>query len=161
MKLGYNILKLVRLSEEEYMFYYLSVLIIVFSNVIYHLASKKVPNELNPFFFVMASYVVGFVFAMIAFILSIKDKNIGTAFVEQSKLVNWTPIVLGIAVIGLEVGNVMMYRAGWDLSKGALVCNMLLAFVLVVIGVIVFKEEFNLKHMVGLLSCILGLFLLA
>lgn len=143
------------------MFYYLSIIIVVLSNVIYHLASKKVPSDLNPFFFVMVSYIVGFVLATVAFTISVKDKNLATAFVTQSKLVNWTPIVLGIAVIGLEVGNVMMYRAGWDISKGALLSNMLLAFVLVIIGALVFKDDFTIKQVVGLVSCMLGLFLLA
>ena len=143
------------------MFYYLSIIIVVFSNVIYHLASKKVPSGLNPFFFVMVSYVVGFVLALIAFTLSYKEKSIGEAFIQQSKLINWTPIILGISVIGLEVGNVMMYRAGWDISKGALVTNMLLAFVLVIIGAVIFKDEFTLKHIIGLVSFVVGLFLLS
>jgi drug/metabolite transporter (DMT)-like permease len=143
------------------MFYYLSIVIVVLSNVFYHLASKKVPSNLNPFFFVMVSYVVGFFLAAVAFTVSVKDKNVANAFLEQSKLVNWAPIVLGIAVIGLEVGNVLMYRAGWDLSKGALVCNMLLAFVLILIGTLVFKEVFTIKHMAGIIACMIGLYLLA
>ena len=142
------------------MFYYLSIAIVVFSNVFYHLASKKVPSELNPFFFVMASYVVGFILALVAFVLTIKNDSVAAAFVEQSRMLNWAPFVLGIAVIGLEVGNVMMYRAGWDISKGALVSNMLLAFALVAVGVLVFKDEFSVKHVLGLLSCLLGLYLL-
>jgi len=143
------------------MFYYLSIVIVVLSNVFYHLASKKVPGDLNPFFFVMVSYVVGFILAVVAFALSVKDKHIGVVFLEQSKLINWAPIVLGVAVIGLEVGNVLMYRAGWDISKGALICNMLLALVLVVIGVLVFKEDFSVKKIAGLISCLIGLYLLA
>ena len=143
------------------MFYYLSIVIVVLSNVFYHLASKKVPSDLNPFFFVMVSYVVGFALALVAFSISVKDKSLASALIEQGKIVNWTPIILGVSVIGLEVGNVFMYRAGWDLSKGALVCNMLLAFVLVIIGSLVFKEDFTFKHVAGLISCMVGLYLLA
>lgn len=142
------------------MFYYLAIAIVVFSNVFYHLASKQVPNGLNPFFFVMISYVVGFFLALVAFVISAKNQNITVAFLEQSRLINWTPIILGVSVIGLEVGNVMMYRAGWNISKGALVCNILLSFVLVGVGAVVFKEEFTIKHMAGLISCMIGLYLL-
>ena len=142
------------------MLYYISVIIIVASNIFYHLASKKVPDQTNPFFFVMVSYVVGFVLASIAFTMTIQDKNITKAIVEQSKLINWAPIVLGIAVIGLEVGNVLMYRAGWDISKGALFCNTLLAIVLVVVGVFIVKEDFTSRHIVGLMCCAMGLYFL-
>lgn len=140
--------------------FYLSIVIVVLSNVAYHLSSKKVPGDLNPFFFVMSSYVVGFVLALIAFGLTFKEQSFGEALVTQSKLINWTPIMLGISVIGLEVGNVMMYRAGWDVSKGALVTNMFLAFALVVIGAFIFKEDFTIKHVIGLISCMVGLYLL-
>lgn len=142
------------------MLYYVPIAIIVFSNVFYHLASKEAPSDLNPFFFVMVSYVVGFIFAFIAFIISSKNGNIGTAIIEQTRIVNWTPILLGVSVIGLEIGNLMMYRVGWDISKGALVSNLLLAVALVIIGVFAFKEDFNVKHMVGIASCIVGLYLL-
>lgn len=142
------------------MLYYLSIAIIISSNVFYHLASKKVPANTNPFFFVMISYIVGFVFASTAFIMTVEEKNITKAIVEQSRIINWTPIVLGISVIGLEIGNVMMYRAGWDVSKGALFCNALLAILLVVIGVFIFKESFTTRHIVGLMCCAVGLYFL-
>jgi len=142
------------------MFYYLSILIIVLSNVFYHLASEKVPKNTNPFFFVMISYVVGFVVAVIAFIMTMGDKSIVESVSEQTKIINWTPVLLGISVIGLEVGNVLMYRAGWNISKGALFSNILLALMLAAIGVIFYKDEFSVKHAIGLLSCIVGLYLL-
>lgn len=142
------------------MLYYLSILIVVGSNVFYHLASKKVPENTNPFFFVMVSYVVGFLLALVAFAFTIEDKSFSKAVVDQTRLINWTPIVLGVSVIGLEVGNILMYRAGWQISQGALVTNAMLAVVLLVIGVLVFKEEFTIKHVMGLISCGLGLYLL-
>ena len=143
------------------MFYYLSIMIIVVSNVFYHFASKMVPEKSNPFFFVMVSYIVGFSFALIAFFFSKGDKSFIASISEQSKLINWTPILLGISVIGLEIGNVLMYRAGWDISKGSLYCNILLALVLVVVGVVFYSDNFTVRNVIGLLSCVLGLYLLA
>lgn len=143
------------------MLYYLPIFIIVLSNVFYHLASEKVPKGTNPFFFVMISYVVGFAFAAIAFLMSKGDKGLIASVAEQGKMINFTPILLGVAVIGLEVGNVWMYRAGWNISKGALFSNILLAIVLVAVGVMFYKDDFGAKHVAGILSCILGLYLLS
>ncbi len=142
------------------MYYYIPILVVVFSNVTYHLASKKVPNDTNPFFFVMVSYIIGFLLAIIAFYFSKGDMTFSEAFTEQRKLIDWTPIILGISVIGLEIGNVMMYRLGWDISKGALVTNIFLALVLVVVGTMFFKDAFGLKQVGGLVFCIVGLYLL-
>lgn len=142
------------------MFYYLSIIIIVISNIFYHFASKMVPEKTNPFFFVMVSYIVGFTFALIAFFISKGDKSFMASISEQSRMINWTPVLLGIAVIGLEIGNVLMYRAGWNISKGSLYCNILLALALVVIGVFFYKDEFTVRNVAGLLSCVLGLYLL-
>lgn len=142
------------------MIYYISIIIIVVSNVFYHLASKEVPGNTNPFFFVMVSYVVGFVLALTAFIVTAGQGDLISAVKEQSRLVNWTFLVLGISVIGLEIGNVLMYRAGWDISKGALFTNILFALILVSIGVVVFKEDFSTRHAAGLISCLIGMYLL-
>lgn len=142
------------------MFYYLSIIIIVISNIFYHFSSKMVPERSNPFFFVMVSYAVGFTFAMVAFYFSKGDKSFMVSIHEQSRLINWTPVILGISVIGLEIGNVLMYRAGWDISKGSLYSNILLAIALVVIGVVFYHDNFTIKNALGLLSCIFGLYLL-
>jgi uncharacterized membrane protein YidH (DUF202 family) len=119
-----------------------------------------VPERSNPFFFVMVSYVVGFAFALVAFFFSKGDKGFVASIAEQSKIINWTPILLGISVIGLEIGNVLMYRSGWDISKGSLYSNILLALVLVVVGVFFYGDNFTMRNVVGLLSCVLGLYLL-
>jgi len=142
------------------MFYYLSIMIIVVSNIFYHFSSKMVPERTNPFFFVMVSYVVGFAFALVAFFFSKGDKGLMASISEQSRIINWTPVMLGISVIGLEIGNVLMYRAGWDISKGSLYSNILLALALVVIGVLFYSDNFTIRNFFGLLSCVLGLYLL-
>jgi len=119
-----------------------------------------VPERSNPFFFVMVSYIVGFTLALVAFFFSKGNKGFTASLYEQSRLINWTPVILGISVIGLEIGNVLMYRAGWDISKGSLYSNILLAIALVVIGSVFYKDQFTIKNTIGLLSCVLGLYLL-
>jgi drug/metabolite transporter (DMT)-like permease len=143
------------------MFYYLSILIIVVSNIFYHFASKMVPEKSNPFFFVMVSYIIGFIFALVAFFFTKGDKGFMDSITEQTKIINWTPILLGVSVIGLEIGNVLMYRAGWDISRGSLYSNILLALVLVIVGVVFYRDNFTLKNVLGLFSCVLGLYLLS
>ena len=45
---------------------------------------------------------------------------------------------LGIWIVGLELGFLMAYRAGWNISMGALVANITLALVLIPVGIILY-----------------------
>lgn len=52
---------------------------------------------------------------------------------ELSKL-NWTAPTLGLAVVALEVGYILTYRAGWKINTASLVTNIALAILLLFIG---------------------------
>ena len=92
----------------------------------------------------------------IIFLFLVKPEN---AILELSK-VNWTSIVLGIAIVGLELGYIFMYRAGWKVSSGALVANICLAIALIFVGAILYGENITVKQVLGILVCIVGLFLI-
>jgi uncharacterized membrane protein len=52
------------------------------------------------------------------------------------------PFILGIAIVGLEFGNIYMYKVGWNISIGSLVSNMLsLAVILIIVGVMYIKKR--------------------
>lgn len=63
---------------------------------------------------------------------------------------------MGFAVVGIEGGFLMMYRNGWEVSKGSLVANILLAVVLAFIGFLFLKEEVTVKKMIGIALCVGG-----
>ena len=68
--------------------------------------------------------------------------------------------MLGLTIIGLEFGYIMAYRAGWNISVGSLVANILLALMLIPIGIIFYKERFELTKVLGSVFCIIGLVLI-
>ncbi len=69
-------------------------------------------------------------------------------------------MTLGVAIIGLEFGYLMAYRAGWNVSVGLLVANILLAIMLIPVGVLFYKEGFAISKTIGVIFCIVGLVLL-
>jgi drug/metabolite transporter (DMT)-like permease len=73
---------------------------------------------------------------------------------------NWTSPLLGIAIVGLEFGYIMAYRAGWNISVGSLVANILLALALIPIGILFYQEGFGLNKILGAILCIAGLILI-
>ena len=73
---------------------------------------------------------------------------------------NWTSYVLGLSIVGIEVGYVFLYRSGWKVSNGALTSSMCLSLALLVIGFLVYREHISIKQLAGILVCGLGLLLI-
>ena len=132
------------------------VLIVVLSNTFYNICTKSTPSNVNAFGTLMLTYITAAILTGIIFLFLVKPEN---AILELSK-VNWTSIVLGIAIVGLELGYIFMYRSGWKVSSGALVANICLAIALLFVGAILYGENINVKQVLGIFICIAGLFLI-
>ncbi|HHX14320.1 MAG TPA: EamA family transporter [Clostridiales bacterium] len=131
------------------------VVLIVGSNALYHICSKEINQKLNPMLALMATYIVAFVVTFILYLLIGHPAKAELA--EQIKLINWAPLALGLFVVGLEAGFIYLYRVGWDISIGSLVCNILLAIVLIGIGVLLYKEQISRQQLLGIVLCVAGL----
>ena len=92
---------------------------------------------------------------LVLFFVTSPEKNLFAAW----KQVNWTAFAFGLCLVGLEFGYIQLYRAGWSVSVGPLVCNIALACVLLVIGVLLYKETLHLTQVLGMLLCVAGLIL--
>ena len=132
------------------------LLLVVLSNTFYNICTKSTPSNVNAFGTLMITYITAAILTGIIFIFLVKPEN---AIMELSK-VNWTSIVLGIAIVGLELGYIFMYRVGWKVSSGALVANICLAIALIFVGAILYGENITSKQLInGILICCVGLFL--
>ena len=132
------------------------VVSVVLSNTFYNICTKSTPSNVNAFGTLMLTYVTAAILTGIIFLFFVKPEN---AVFELSKI-NWTSVVLGMAIVGLELGYIFMYRAGWKVSSGALVANICLAIALLFVGAILYGENITLKQIVGIGVCIVGLFLI-
>ena len=130
------------------------IALVVLSNVVYQICAKSVPNGLNPFAALAITYSVGAVISIVLYYVLNKNANI---FKEFGKL-NWVPFVLGLAIVGLEVGFIYAYKAGWSVSTASLVQGCALAVILVFVGFLVYKEGLSWNKVVGVAVCLIGLF---
>jgi len=137
--------------NESWLSYYLPLVSVVVCNAVYHLLSRKIPSGVNPFAGLIITYAVACIFSIIMFFMTCQ-RDITK---EISKL-NIFSILMGFAVVGIEGGFLMMYRNGWEVSKGSLVANILLAIILAIIGFLLLKEEVTVKKMIGIALCIGG-----
>lgn len=132
------------------------ILIVVLSNTFYNVCMKSMPNDVNPFGALMVTYLVAAIISAIIFVYVAGPSNVGA---EISKI-NWTSVVLALAIVGLEVGYVFVYRAGWTVSTASVVANIGLACVLLFVGYFLYRENVSLNQIAGIVVCMVGLILI-
>ncbi len=132
------------------------ILLAVFSNVFYQICAKSVPEKMDPFASLTITYLVGAVVSFILFCVLNGKTNILT---EYNKL-NWAPFVLGIVIVGLEVGFIYAYKNGWPVSTAQIVQAALLTVILIFVGFGLYKEAITWNKIVGILVCLAGLVLI-
>ena len=136
--------------------YFFSMALTVVANVGYHFCQKAISSNANPLISLFFTYLSGMLITLVCIPLFYPGLQIGSA-VRQ---LNWATFALGFAIVGLELGFLLAYRAGWNLSLGALYSNVMVTVVLLPIGVLVFKETLTGRHWVGLALALSGLILL-
>ena len=130
------------------------LLVVVGANTIYNISAKSTPTDVNSFASLAISYAIGMFLSLVMFFITSENKNL---IAELSKT-NWTALALGVAIVALEFGYVCLYRAGWNISIGTLVANISLACVLLVVGILLYKETVSIKQIIGMVISAIGLF---
>lgn len=136
--------------------YVFSIFLIVASNIIYNICQKSTPQRANPFSALLITYLTAAILTVIASQFYKTEKG----FFQSFKDLNWTSIALGVSIVGLEFGYLMAYRTGWNISVGSLVANIILAVMLIPVGILFYKEGFELNKILGSAFCIVGLILI-
>lgn len=83
------------------------LLLVNICNIGYHLLTKSIPDNSNPFLGLVETYGIACLGSMVLFFVT---KN--TLFHDEKAGLNIYNILLGIVVIGIEGGYMIMYRIG-------------------------------------------------
>ena len=131
----------------------ISFLITVLGSVLYHICQKTISPSVNPVISLMVTYVVALAISVpLLALFPLKG-----SLTESLSKVNWASVALAFAIVGLEVGFLLAYRAGWDLSLMAIATNASAALLLLPIGVTFLKEKPSTTNIVGVFICVIGL----
>jgi len=136
--------------------YYAAILLTVASNVLYHIFQKLTPIAVNPMLALAVTYATATLFCMGLFFLLPDHRPLE----ESLRVVTWPSAALGLAIVGLELGFLLAYRSGWNISLAALVSTVAVALVLLPIGLALFRERLSLANSAGFMLCIAGLLLM-
>lgn len=133
---------------------YWPIALVVGSNVLYHICAKSTPERLDPFAALTLTYIIGAIISTVCYFAF----NPGTNILDQTHHVNWVPFVLGVAIVGLEVGNIYMYKVGWNINTGSMVQSVILAIALIIVGFLLYKEAITFNKVIGIAICLIGLY---
>lgn len=134
---------------------YGAIALTVLSNVLYHVFQKLIPGNVNPLLSLAVTYLVAATATLLLIPLFPLQGSIGA---EVRKL-NWASVGLGAVIVGLELGFLLAYRSGWNISIASLVANTTVALLLIPVGLLVFKEELSAVNILGIVLAIAGLVL--
>jgi len=121
----------------------------------YHLVLKLTPAGVNP----LLSLLVTYALVTVLFGALLVASPGGFEWRQETRQLNWTAIALAVAIVGLDLAFLFIYRSGFEVSLGALVTQSSAAMLLLVVGVAVFREKLSLANSAGIVLCLVGLWL--
>ena len=120
------------------------MLMVVGANTVYNICAKSTPEKLNSFAALTINYGVAAVLSLLLFFVTTGgEKNL----IQEIGKTNWAPVVMGLSVVGLELGS--------------LVANLALACILVLVGVLWYKEVLTGHQILGIGACVVGILLIS
>jgi len=138
--------------------YFFPPILIVFGLVIYQYSQKTTDQNANPFLVVTLAYLIGIAICLVGYFVIPSNNN--APVLPMLKTVAWSALGIGIGAAAIEIGFMLAYRAGWNVSLLPISVNVISAALLIVIGLIVFKESISLEKIAGIILCIAGFVLI-
>lgn len=133
--------------------YFWPIALVVFANTFYQICAKDVPDAVSPFASLTITYLTGAAASAVLYFLLTKEPNL----LREYSHLNWASFGLGIVIVGLEVGFIYAYKAGWQVSTAATVQSAFLAIVLIFVGLLLYHEAITWNKVIGILLCLVGI----
>jgi len=136
--------------------FFFSITLAICSSALYHFVAKSTPANINFSVSLLVTYAVAFGVVLLTLVFS----PLPNGLVYQLKQLNWASIGLAIAIVGIEFGFLLTYRAGWQLGITAVLVNVVASLILVPVAIFLFKDKLNWVNIIGIFVCLAGLLML-
>ncbi len=109
----------------------------------------------HPFASLTISYFIGALVCFFLLIIEHRGHNISYSFLE----LNWTSILIGIVLVGVETGLYYLYKNGNYLSSTALIISVAQTITNTITAYIIFRERPSAVIVLGLIIGVTGSYL--
>ncbi len=135
----------------------LALVIAVTGQVLYHVTQKSVATGAHPVVSLIVFYLIAALATLPLFWLFPVNGTIAT---ELGKL-NWAVVGVAFSIVLIELGFLLAYRAGGELSTAFVTTAAVVAISTLLIGTTFFDEPLSASKMGGIALCLGGITLLA
>ncbi len=136
--------------------FYFSIILAICSSALYHFTAKSTPANVNFTVSLLVTYGVAFIATLFTFFFFPAQQGV----ITELKKLNWASVGLAVAVVGIEFGFLLVYRAGWNLGIAAVLVNVVASLILLPVAVFIFKDKISWVNIAGILVCLVGLVML-
>ena len=120
--------------------------LIVFCSTAYQVGVKEISTGIHPLTALVLTYLsASFASFILYFFLAPQGEN------RKKEIFSWNPSALGLgfSIVGIELGVVYMYRAGWTVQTSFILTNSLIVAALMAAGALFYKEKLKLRQLAG------------
>ncbi len=136
--------------------FYISIALTILSSALYHFSQKQIPAGVDPIVSVIVTYLAAL--ALCSILLYFVPPQGG--LLASIRTLNWSTYVLALSIVGLETGFLLVYRSGWNIGLAAVLVNVAASLILVPVALLYFKNNLNWVNIIGILVCLVGLYML-
>jgi drug/metabolite transporter (DMT)-like permease len=136
---------------------YEALAIAITGQVLYHVTQKMVAPGAHPILSVLIFYGVASVLCLPLFWFFPIEGSFSNALGQM----NWAVFGVAAAIVLIEVGFLLLYRLGGELSTSFLITSSVTMAMMVLIGGFFFKEHFSMTKIAGVAMCMLGIGLIS
>ena len=136
--------------------FYFSIILAICSSALYHFTAKSTPINVNFTVSLLVTYGVAFIVTLFTFFFFPAQQGV----ITELKRLNWASLGLAVAVVGIEFGFLLVYRAGWNLGIAAVLTNVVASLILLPVAILIFKDKISWVNIAGIFVCLAGLVML-
>lgn len=128
--------------------------LIVLCNTSYQVGVKEISSGIHPLAALVLTYLAAsFTSFLLYFFLAPEGEN------RRKAIFSWNPSALGLgfSIVGIELGMVYTYRAGWTVQTSFILTNSLIVAALMVTGALFYKEKLKLRQLAGAALTLAGI----
>ena len=108
---------------------------------------------MDPLASLTVTYLVGALVSVVLYFILNHDGSL----IKEYARINWAPFVFGLVIVGLEVGWIYAYKAGWQVSTGNIIQSCFLAIALIFVGFLLYHETLTWNKLAGIAICLVGI----
>jgi uncharacterized membrane protein len=130
-------------------------MMVIGGNLLYHCGQKSVPKNASPLLVLIVAYAISLTICIVIYCFT-SDRSMVSAIKGN----NWSVLAIGLGAVIVEIGYLLAYRMGWNISVTSMTSSVAVATLLIPIGLLFFRERLSTANFFGIILCAVGLMLL-